>query len=233
MAEKLEALDSVLHKDLRIHPMPGGHPHFVQVMLIEAEQAASCCPLFFAKSPQTGQFALGALFGFSAGEVLVEGAENAQAVFLPCDVQRQGFYAHGPDIVIDRAHPRFAPGGTIPLFEAGGNPSDEMRLIQRAIGVIMQHSQPTQEFIEEMLRLRAIEPVDISLSFDDGARLSLDGLYTISGDTLNALGDEDIIRLFRKGWLQAALTIRGSLQQVALLARRRNERLAAMVNRSA
>ena len=125
MAEKLEALNSVAHRDLRIHPMVGGHPHFVQIPLIEAERAAACCPLFFAKSPETGQFALGALFGFAAGEVLVEGANAGNAVFLPCDVQRQGFFADGADIVIDLAHPRFAPGGTIPLFDESGNLSNE------------------------------------------------------------------------------------------------------------
>lgn len=226
MAEKLEALNSAAHRDLRMHAMAGGHPHLVQITLIEVEKAASCCPLFFAKNPETGQFGLGALFGFAEGEVWVEGANDANAVFLPCDVQRQGFFADGTDIVIDRAHPRFAPGGTIPLFDAQGNPTDEMRLIQRAVGVMVQHTPPTQAFIEEMLRLRLIEPLDITLNFDDGARLSLDGLYTISGDALNALDDENILRLFRKGWLQAALTIRGSLQQVAVLARRRNERLA-------
>lgn len=224
--EKLEALNSVAHRDLRIHPMAGGHPHFVQITLIEAEKAASCCPLFFAKSPETGQFGLGALYGFSSGEVLVEGANEANAAFLPCSIQRQGFFADGGDIVIDLADPRFAPGGTIPLFEADGSPSDEMRLIQRAVGVMVQHTPPTQAFIEEMLRMRIIEPVDITLNFDDGARVSLEGLYTISGDALNALDDKDIVRLFRQGWLQAAWTIRGSLHQVAVLARRRNERLA-------
>jgi SapC len=225
LAEKLEALDSVAHRDLRIHAMPEGHPHFVQITLIEAERAAACCPLLFAKSPETGQFGLGALFGFAPGDVLVEGAIAGNGVFLPCDVQRQGFFANGADIVVDLAHPRFAPGGTIPLFDPSGNPTDEMRLIQRAVGVMVQQTPPTQAFIDEMLRLRAIEPVDISLRFDDGAQLSLDGLYTISGDALNALAENDIIRLFRIGWLQAALTIRGSLQQVAVLARRRNERL--------
>nr|WP_281379483.1 SapC family protein [Novosphingobium sediminicola] len=225
MVEKLEALNSVAHRDLRIHPMTGAHPHFVQITLIEAEKAASCCPLFFAKSPETGRFGLGALFGFAAGEVLVEGANEANAAFLPCNIQRQGFFADNTDIVVDLADPRFAPGGTISLFDADGNPSDEMRLIQRAVGVMVQQTPPTQAFIDEMLRLHIIEPVDITLNFDDGAKVSLEGLYTISGDALNALADEDILRLFRKGWLQVALTIRGSLQQVAVLARRRNERL--------
>lgn len=225
MAENLEALNSVAHRDVRMNAMAGGHPHFVQIALIEAERAAACCPLFFAKSPETGQFGLGALFGLAEGEVQVEGANAGNAVFLPSDVIRQGFFADGSDIVIDRNHPRFAPGGTIALFDADGSPTDEMRLIQRALGVMVQQIPPTQAFIDEMLRLRVIEPVDITLNFDDGNRLSLDGLYTISGDALNALNDEDIVRLFRNGWLHAALTIRGSLQQVAVLARRRNERL--------
>ena len=112
-----------------------------------------------------------------------------------------------------------------------GGPTDEMRLVQRAIGVLMGQAAPTEAFIAALVEQRLVEPVDVSLSVDDGRTIALNGLYTVSGEALAALDDADIVRLFRGGWLQAALALRGSLHQVGLLARRRNERLGARVSR--
>lgn len=226
LQDTLVALDSVAHRALRIHKLGGTHPHFVPVILAEVERAAACCPLFLSKDPETGRFALAALFGFEDGEVLVEGANEGNAAFIPFHVQRQGFFASGEAIAIDMAHPRLAAGGTVPLFDPSGEPSDALRTIQRAIGAMVQHVPPTDAFVEALVQLRLIETVDITLTFDDGQRLSLDGLYTVSADALAALDDDEIIRLFRKGWLQAAVVIQASLQNLAVLARRRNERLA-------
>lgn len=227
MAEQLEILSSETHRQLAMHAFAPPHPHMVQIVLPEIEAAAACCPVFLAKSPETGRFAIVALFGFQPGEVLVEGAEAGNAAFIPLDLQRQGFFTADDSIAVDLAHPRFAAGGMIPLFDAMGGPSDEMRLVQRAIGVLMGQAGPTEAFVATLIEQRLVEPVDISLQFDDGQTISLNGLYTVSGEALAALDDSDIVRLFRAGWLQAALALRGSLQQVGLLARRRNERLAS------
>ena len=226
MAEQLEILNSEVHRNLAMHPLVGAHPHMVQISLPEVEAAASCCPVMLAKSPETGRFAIVALFGFSPEEVLVEGAGTGNAAFLPLDLQRQGFFASDENIAVDLAHPRFAPGGTIPLFDAMGGPTDEMRLVQRAIGTLMGNAARTERFIADIVEARLVEPVDISLKFDDGQTVALNGLYTVSGDALADLDDTRIIRLFRDGTLAAALAIRASLRQIGQLARRRNERLA-------
>jgi hypothetical protein len=58
--------------------------------------------------------------------------------------------------------------------------------------------------------------------------LRLDGLYTVSRDGLNELDDAQLAALFRKGYLQAALCATFSLNQVGVLAHRRNQRLAGL-----
>jgi hypothetical protein len=197
----------------------------VQIVVTEVTRAAACCPVVLAKSPETGRSALVALFGFQPGEVLVEGAEAGNAAFLPLDLQRQGFFTADDNIAIDLAHPRFAPGGTVPLFDAMGaerrdapgpardRPSHGHRRADRAIH---RHA-----------RGRETDRTGRHFTFfrrraDDRA----ERLYSVSGEALSALEDATIIRLFRQGWLQAALAIHGSLHQVGILARRRNERLA-------
>ncbi|MFN3552339.1 MAG: SapC family protein [Novosphingobium meiothermophilum] len=227
MAEDMQLLDSALHRDLRMHAVGGQRPHMVQIVLAEVPHAATICPVLLAKSSETGQFSLVALFGFTIGEWLVDGAESGLPAFLPLDLQRQGFYAADASIAIDRAHPRFADGAAVALFDSHGEATPAMRKVQQAIGQLMAMGPPTQAFIDAAVALRLVEPIDIELRFDDGAGITLNGLYTISGDALSDLDDADIVRLFRKGWLQAAIAIRNSVHQIGTLARRRNEALGA------
>ncbi|MCX8476301.1 MAG: SapC family protein [Sphingomonas sp.] len=79
-------------------------------------------------------------------------------------------------------------------------------------------------FLQRPLRrARPASPTATQLRFDDGRKLSLQGLYTVSRDRLDDLDDARIVSLFRKGYLQLALCVSFSLGQVAVLARRRNQ----------
>ncbi|WP_206240965.1 SapC family protein [Novosphingobium terrae] len=225
MLKQMEILNTHQHRDLHMHAALPDHPHCVQVVIGEFAHAATCCPLFFVKEPETGRFNVVALFGFTPGELLVEGAEKGQAQFLPLEMVRQGFFIDGEHMAVDLAHPRFGPGAAVPLFESSGEPTDETRLIQRSIGMLVSGKEATAAFIREMVALRLIEPVGITLSFDDGQKLTLEGLYTVSLDALQELEDGDVLRLFRNGHLAAALCIQASQRQVSVLAQRRNARL--------
>ncbi|AJP72514.1 SapC family protein [Sphingomonas hengshuiensis] len=228
MAEQLELLNSESHRDVRMRL--GGidpHPHFVMVVPEEFAAAAAVCPIFFAKSADTGEFYAAALLGFQPGELLVEVTAQGQPVFQPLEMQRQGFFTAEADIAIDLGHPRFGAGASVALFEDDGTPSNAMRKVQRALGELVRGVEASRALVRELMRLKLIEPIDIALQFDDGQRLTLDGLYTVSRDALAELDDAEVLALFRSGQLQAALCVSGSLSQVPLLARRRNERLTA------
>ena len=227
MVAQYELLNTVAHNGLRMRGDIGAHPPFVMVTINEFPAAATVCPLFFSKDSETGEFYAGALFGFMEGELLVEDADKRDAVFRPLELQRQGFLISDENIAIDPAHPRFDEGASIPLFEQDGAPSEAMRRVQWALGQLKAGMDATRDFIRELLALKLIEPIDISLAFDDGQKLQLDGLYTVSRDAMNDLDDAKLVELFRKGYLQAALSMTFSLNQVAVLARRRNARLAA------
>ena len=222
-----EILNSETHRDLMIGTGVAAYPNFVNIFLSEFPAAASSCPIFFAKDANTGEFYAAALFGFRKGELLVDGAEQGKAAFRPLDLLRQGFFASEENIAIDPSHPRFGPGATIRLFDEDGQPTGALRNIQRVIGGVMTGRDETKAFIKEMLDLKVIEPIDIDLSFDDGEKLSLDGLYAVSRDALLDLDDATVVRLYRNFYIQAAWCAAFSLNQVAVLARRRNEQLAA------
>lgn len=223
--DHLEMLNSQTHGAVRVAPLKGSRPHFVQIVASEFAAAATSCPLFIVKNAETGQFYAGAMFGFKAGEDLLTSASGENDALLPLDLERQGFYISGDGIAIAPAHPRFSITDGELLFDENGKPSAQLRHMQRVLTTLMTGIKETDAFIAVMLEKKLIEPIDISLRFDDGELLVLDGLYSVSLDALNDLGDADVIDLFRRGHLQLAYCMAGSLRQVSMLAHRRNRRL--------
>jgi hypothetical protein len=53
---KLEPLNPQDHGRLRLRPSVGVEPHFVQIVPMEFQSAAACCPIFFSKDPASGAF---------------------------------------------------------------------------------------------------------------------------------------------------------------------------------
>jgi hypothetical protein len=225
---QLETLSATAHGPLRVKKWRGAKPHFVQVVASEFAAAAATCPLFVVKNGETGMFYVGAMFGFKAGEDLLTDREGESDAFQPLDLERHGFYIAGDDIAINPDDPRFSLTEGEPLFDEEGLPATQLRYIQRVLATLNSGIVETDAFLAVMLERKLIEAIDVSLRFDDGETLTLDGLYTVSLDALKALDEATIVDLFRRGYLQLAYTIAGSLRQVPLLARRRNRRLAGL-----
>jgi hypothetical protein len=224
MASELELLDSEAHRTLRVRRDAVETPHFVHVVASEFAAAATRSPLLLTKNPETGQFYVGALYGFKPGENLLAGRDEPPP-YRPLDLERQGFFVAGENIAIDPANPRFDTVAGDVLFEADGSPGEPLRRVQRVLGRLKAGIEETDAFIAALARHRLIEPIDISLRFDDGETLTLQGLYTISLDALGDLADADVLALFRSGHLQLAYGMIESLKQIGALASMRNQRL--------
>ena len=199
-------------------------PHFVQILVTEFMTASASCPILFTKDAESGGFYAGAMFGFKPGENLLGSAEN-RGGFTPLTLQREGFFMSERNIAIDRDHDRFSEHEGEPLFNEAHEPGNSLRAIQRTLGEIHSGLERTKSFISELSALKLIEPIDISLKFDDGERLTLQGLYTVSLDRLRDVGDAAALRLFRAGHLQLAYAMAASLKQIPRLAQLR-ERLS-------
>ena len=222
---RVELLNSEEHRALRLQRATRNPPHFVQIVPAEFAAAAVCCPILFTKHAETGRFFAGAMFGFRPGENLVDDERGSSAAFRPLELERQGFFASGEDIAIDLDDPRVSDNAGEPMFDRDGQPGEPLRRVQRAIGLLKAGIEEMEAFIETLLNFRLIEPIDISLRFDDGEKLTLDGLYTISLDALHELDDAAVLKLFRNGYLQLAYCVAGSRRQIPVLAHRRNRRL--------
>lgn len=208
-------------------PPSGVGRHFVQLVPSEIARIAMRAPVLMTKHPETGAFYLGAVFGFTPGENLLVDRDGTLDATMPLDWERDGFFVEGDSIAIEPTHPRLAGGEGRALFDEDGQPSDALRRVQRALALLDAGLRETETAIAALLAAKLVEPIDVSLSFDDGQRVALEGLYTVSRDAMADLPDGEIARLFRAGHLQLALTMADSLGQIPLLARRRNDRLTA------
>lgn len=213
------------HGQLRLLPRCGVEPHFVQIVPSEFVAAAVACPILFSKHPATGALYAGAVLGLKPGEGALKSVEE-RGGFEPLSLQRDGFFISGERIAIDRANPRFSETEGELLFDEAQQPSLCLRRIQRVLGQLHEGIEQTSVLVRDLVQLKLLEPIDVSLSFDDGERLRLEGLYTVSRDSLRELEDAHVLRLFRSGHLQLAYTIAGSLNQLAVLAHLRNRKLA-------
>lgn len=213
------------HGRLRVLPRAGVEPHFVQIVPSEFVAAAIACPILFSKNPSTGAFYAGAVLGLKPSEGALKTIEE-RGGFEPLSLQRDGFFTSDDRIAIDRANERFSETEGELLFDEAQQPSTSLRRIQRVLGQLHEGIEQTAVLVRDLMSLKLLEPIDVSLSFDDGERLRLEGLYTVSRDALRELDDASVLRLFRSGRLQLAYTIAGSLNQLATLANLRNRKLA-------
>lgn len=226
LTNRLERLNPKDHGRLRLRPRIQPEPHFVQIVPAEFAAAAACFPVLLSKDPGTGAFYPGVMLGLKPGEKpLIDVADRGG--FEPLTLQRDGFFISGEHINIDRANPRFSESEGEPLFDETLQPSICLRRIQRALGQLHEGAAQSADFVRSLTDLKVVEPIDISLGFDNGERLTLQGLYTVSRDVLRELNDADVLRLFRSGHLQLAYSMAGSLNQLPLLAHLRNRRLSA------
>jgi hypothetical protein len=223
----LELLNAERHLGLHQADASLERTHFVQIVASEFVTAAATCPIFLTKNSETGRFYAGAMFGFEPGENLLERAGAGRRGFLPLDVERQGYFLAPGGVAIDPGHPRFSAGRGTALFGADGQPAPALRRIQLVLGQLSAGVPETDAFIQSLVALKLVEPIDVDLSFDDGRSLSLAGLYTVSLDALGELDDAAALDLFRQGRLQLIYAMAGSLRQVPRLANLKNERLAA------
>lgn len=226
-AQRLQLLNATDHAGLRLGTVGGSPPPFVQIVLDEFASAATLAPIFVTRAESTGEFYVGAILGLKPEEPPLVTREELAGQFEPLDWARRGFHVVDEQVAIDPADPRFADPAGEPLFGSDGEPSPALAGMARSLGRLKAGLDATRAFVDAALAHKLLEPIEVSLKFDDGERLNLAGLYTISLDAIGELGDAEALALLRAGHLQAAFTMAQSARQLGRLARIRNARLAA------
>ena len=207
------ALDRATHRALRIERRPsarhGDNQRFVQVVVREFPLLAIQCPILVSKDADTGAFFCGAMLGFDEGENLFLADGGGHEGYRPLNLQRAPFYVAGGERVFDDA----------------GQPTAYLEGIRSVFNELRPGLEMTKAFLETLVRLKLLAPLEVELSFDDGSSRELAGLYTIDQEALRGLPDAAVLELFRQGYMYLIHLMIVSVKQISSLASRKNGRL--------
>lgn len=215
------------HRTLRVQAGAaaryGDNQRFVPVIVGEFPHLAVHYPILLTKDQDTGAFFIGAMLGFDEGENLFLDGRGMES-YRPLNLQRGPFFTAGSEIAIDLDSPRIDQTGR-PLFTESGEPTQYLQSIMALFRDLVPGLDVTKTFVQTLVSLKLIEPIDIDLAFDDGSRRNLTGLYTINQAVLRSLPDASVLDLFRRDYLHAIYLMIASLKQVPVLARHKNNAL--------
>lgn len=112
------------------------------------------------------------------------------------------------------------------LFDSEGNRTQYLNtMLQFASDYQTQHAV-TRAFTDRLRDLDLLEAATATASLPDGSRLSLGGFQRVSADRLAALGDADVLDLFRSGMLGAIQAHLASMSRLSGLLARAERRAA-------
>lgn len=235
-----ELLDNITHKDLRIQPRYAkGHGfdhHLARVFPIELGALQAEYPIFFTRNPQTEQYDLVVLLGFEPEENLYLGDDEWLAKTLPLTIERQPFLigfddpsSRQPVIHVDMDHPAIQSDQGQPVFLPHGGESEWLERINEVLGHIHQGHQASEDFGRTLGGLELVESLNLEVSFANGDKHTLNGLFTINEERLRALNAESLALLHQRGYLQHIYMVLASMPKLAVLVDRKNAQLAGAV----
>ncbi len=235
-----ELLDNITHKDLKINlryqPGAGFDHQMARIFPIELGALQAEYPLFFARNTDRDQYDLVALLGFESDENLYLGQGDWLAKSLPLSIERQPFLigfegqatspgSGQPVIHVDMDHPSISEEHGERVFLPHGGESVLLERMNEVLGLIHAGHGESDAFSRTLSGLDLIEPLNLEVTFANGEKTTLNGLYAINEDNLRQLNAESLDLLHQRGYLQHIYMLLASLPQLGALIERKNQKL--------
>lgn len=236
-------LQNDTHRNLRVITTRGAvfgeKTHIVPVLGDELHNLVLDFPVYLMKSKETGQFSLNALTGLEPGENLYLQGEHWVASYLPLHMRRQPFLLMSSDeerrttddkeakIAIDMDSKRLSESQGQAIFNEDGSKSPYLEDIIKVLSMMAMGIESTEAFISALVEHDLIESSLLNITFANGEKKSLQGLYTINGIKLSELKGEALEQLHSRGFLQACYLMIASMGQVTKMIKMKNATLRA------
>lgn len=208
--QKLELLNNITHKDLRIITRRGAEwgdaVMSAPVTPDEFRSLQAHYPILFQRDAQ-GRFQPIVLFGLEDGENLFLGPDGWNAHYLPLSMQRMPFMIGVADdelrMLVDMASPRISQGaeGEAVFLPHGGN-TEFLERANAILKALHEGLQATPEFVDVLVAHDLLEPFVLDVERPDGSHGRLVGLHTIHEERLAALDANTIGVLHQADYLQ-------------------------------
>ena len=237
----LVSLDNVAHRRIRIDSskveVAGGKLNMVPVVLSEFLKLVVQYPIAFAKDRETGRFSCVALFGFQEHENLFVDNGQWNAIYVPLQVSRQPFFLgsaadDAPEsdqyvVCIDVEHDSIQAEGGEAIFDADGNETAYLERMKAGLAELLNGEAATQQFIDTLLRLKLLFPMQLEITFADNTSTQVEGLYTINETRLEELSADELAGLHAQRQLGPVYTILASLGHIYSMIDKKNKRMAS------
>ncbi|MFT7287465.1 MAG: hypothetical protein ACI87W_001579 [Halieaceae bacterium] len=223
-------LDNITHKDLKIIPGyrkgQGFEVNVTRVFPSEFARLQTEYPLFFVKNAESGHFDAVALLGFYEGQNLFLGEDGWLSSYVPLSVQRQPFLigfqqstedgvpVREPVVHIDLDNPRVSTTEGAPVFLPHGGESPLLEGVTSVLKAIHDGHEASENLSTLLVGLELIESLDLGVTFRDGNKHSVSGLYTINEDRLRELNGAALEVLHKPGHVQDIYMFLSSLPNV-------------------
>lgn len=232
--QRLELLDNVTHKDLRIVTRRGAK-WGDDVMSCPAtpdefRSLQAHYPIVFQQDAQ-GLLQPLVLFGLQEGENLFLDDQGWGARYVPLAMQRLPFMIGVADdelrMLVDMASPRISQGadGEAVFLPHGGN-SEYLEHANSVLRALHEGLQSVAEFVQALTRHDLLEPFVLDVERPDGSHGRLVGLHTIHEERLAALDAGTIGLLHQADYLQPIYMAVASMSNFPTLIERHLARAA-------
>ena len=207
---KIVALDNEKHRQLRIGEIKRYEftrlANSVPLTAIEFFEAAREFPIVFTRADK-GETLPAALFGLREKENLfVDASSRWNARYIPAFVRRYPFLPAQGDgdqllVCVDEGHPSVGAADGQALFNFDGSTTP---YLEKAIAFMRDYQAEavrTTEFVAKLKELDLFTEVSARAELRNGGAFQLNGLLVIDETKYRAISEQDIVDLFRQGWL--------------------------------
>lgn len=246
---RIELLDNLSHKDLRINPSfgkdLGDNIASTITFITEFAEVQKEYPILFRKDLERDAYQAVVLFGIQKDENLFlsdsprgyQKFSGWDAAYVPAVVMRgpfsiglrnkqeQGSEKIEPLVNIDVEHPKVGTDEGIRVFLEQGGSSNYLQHIVNTLNLIRDGMSLNKLMFDAYLRHELLEDVDINIELRNQDKHKISGFKTINADRLNQLPGDTLVELSRSGFLQAAYFVVASLSNIQKLIDLKNLRL--------
>ncbi|MET0535409.1 MAG: SapC family protein [Steroidobacter sp.] len=214
-------LDPIRHRQTLVGAFPDyAHARQQQHAILgfgEIALAAADYPLALMKHADTGRVNIVALYGLSTSSKLYIAGARWHATYSPQNSLRYPFFSNDAGtlgLAIDERSELIGVSDGHRVFDDAGIPTQYTRQIANTLRELRRDFEAMQELVSALTRLHLVKPMSVVLHTGDGSESRLEGLYSVSDQALSALADADVVKLHRKGYLQAVSVVMASLVQI-------------------
>lgn len=239
-----QPLNNQVHKDVKVINQLGAEygdlVSFSHVFPMEFALAQGDFPIVIKQSNNDSEaLEFIALFGLEKDQNLFLNGHDWEADYLPLTMQRAPFLigfeqtmengvpTNNPVVHIDMSHPKVLQDtnqgkGEALFLEQGGN-TEFLNQKNSVLQAILEGKEQADNLLNALKTHDLLEPLSISVTFDNGDQLNLSGLHTINEDKLFSLSAEATTTLQQSGMLKPIYMMLASLTNIKKLIARRNQ----------